>query len=240
MFVVFVVLCFPPSTCSFLRRRRRRFHSQSSSHLHPIPSHLHLTSSHLHSFLTWTLQLRYPAEAALSYTDTSATSTSTTPSMAAELTSLVAQQLIDTRPSPGLEIQNQLSWSDSPFPSPTVSNSVITKNNPPTTSSFPIAPLPKRAGTFTDKPHSPNPPSTSPSSSPKGANDIFSLASDRQLADKYKFLDEIGFGNWVGRHSLLHRFIKDNPKAIVENVSTLFNRAPSGKYSRKQDRQVVR
>ena len=119
--------------------------------------------------------------------------------MAAELTTRVAQQLIDTRPSPGLEISKQL------FQSPT--SSILSQDITPTATrdipstkqqqqqSPPIAPLPSRAKVTLNKSQ---PSSNSPSKSPKGETDIFSLATDKQLADRYKFVEEIGYGNWVG------------------------------------------
>lgn len=38
--------------------------------------------------------------------------------------------------------------------------------------------------------------------SPKGITDVFSLANDKQLSAQYWFVEEIGYGNWVGHHSL--------------------------------------
>jgi hypothetical protein len=37
--------------------------------------------------------------------------------------------------------------------------------------------------------------------SPKGVTDVFSLANDKQLSAQYCFVEEIGYGNWVGRRA---------------------------------------
>lgn len=174
--------------------------------------------------------------------------------MATAFTSLVAQQLIDCRPSPTLEVNRSLVTGTptlhtpgpspgpdsyfnsheryrSPSPSPDPSPVAMIKGQqaPPPTPSTKATPTRSVQQGQQHQQHS-SAPAPSPglanidarpaavpdhdrtpvkkvvaqdaalpegTSSPKGAQDIFSLTSDSQLSAMYKFVEEIGYGNWV-------------------------------------------
>ena len=151
---------------------------------------------------------------------------------ATELTSLVAQQLIDTRPSPTLELNRTLA---TPSPSPCSRSSSSGHVAPPSTPYAAGAASPSPASAVKRVPSpavtreemvndasSPRIQLASPArrdasvqeqqqqipvkqqqvvvnagtsdaatSSPKGAKDIFSMSTDKQLSDIYKFVKEV-------------------------------------------------
>lgn len=83
---------------------------------------------------------------------------------------------------------------------------VVTKEKISTTTSNPKngqqSPPPRRevvspSSPVASTPTRPQPPPANVATSPKGVTDVYSLSDDKQLADRYTFVEEIGYGNWV-------------------------------------------